>query len=1350
MTPLRAQWVQFIMFKKKNKDNLVKIQFNIHFLSLKDIPAGLSGKELYIECKRGKKPANHKNTRHFSVKDKEYDINDNLSFACSLEKKDKRYEPKKKIMFSLMDEDKRTKKAELVSRAEIDLSVYAEPGTIRSEPVTLMTKDKKKAGVLHIRIESVPLRMNGKAVVPVSQEAAPTGKERINIGGQSYQLQTSDEITETQGSDDEGESDFPDEDQPSLAQKRLSMRVPRGVSTTSAGSIQSSATDSALQDMKKDNYRMSKRVEKLELELKEARETKGNALEDSENADLRRDKSRLEAKVSKLQQELMDLRTSSPVMTRESGTSASSAAMEMEKQLTAVLEEKRKVEDELEDSKRNLRRETSSHNQLKDEMEQLNRKYRDLEKQSEDGHRDRGDDLERKQKELNAREKQIIELEVQLKSYKKEAESNREQSQNERDSDKERKLREYEIKVRNAESETARLNDEIAALKRASIDHNEKNESLREEKERYRMECEAAKREATESREELNETKKAQRKAEETSRQATQENVNLSKRITELENELREMKERESDKRKDVMSEGAAKAEYEKEMNSLKSKMEKTAAEKEALDALVKELNHKISELEGERNTERGQKDDYKEKMEKMGRDHESERADLRSKVTDRKKEAQEKSEQLSKIEKELENEREKTREMKRLEDDLQREKERSKAALAAAAAASVGGSAELENERERNKTLEKKLREVEEQLQQTKEEHSTLVDRHEKKQKEYKREIEELNSQVNNSKEEATSRSVLASAGSAELEKEREKREQEEKKRRELEEEIQFIKTDQEKNNKRGEKRQKELEEKVMEYEQKVDELKKKIHTLEEQTEEKKDRDASANQESEKERRRADEMERQKSKLEKRIKELEQEHKERGDSMTEQHEREMEKMKQKVREEKIKSDTLTSAAAVAVSSEEMEREKKRADEAEEAQKELNEKIHQLEEEVSELSDRASEAKKLKKKVNKKDEEIEELRQQLEKANEKKSGELDEEAALKLKIQAKRLEKEVEGLKKRKENEMKTLIETGVYSADVEYDKEVPVGVRYIVERVMDMGLIDPIDEDFTNALLNSIRKSFARSAYDSETLTYWLSFTLQLYDKLRAEISEDTPLDKKALKQPFLMEDSESLDPLTKFFHEILQVAFDIYNCLLINVCSQLDTVLVSSVFNAAASKGKKPIVVSEFINLLSDTIKMLKKHHLSETMTKQFIKQMFVFLDLQLFNNLMEKPELFTCTAGFQIKMAISQVESGVTKLDKTLNFVSKNLDHIKDAVNFLVMDKSIVNDAESTDIFATLNSVQLKHMVDSFKPDDLSPDPISESAKKTIGDAAKKNPDLPLEFDALDVKRINLTVL
>lgn len=47
---------------------------------------------------------------------------------------------------------------------------------------------------------------------------------------------------------------------------------------------------------------------------------------------------------------------------------------------------------------------------------------------------------------------------------------------------------------------------------------------------------------------------------------------------------------------------------------------------------------------------------------------------------------------------------------------------------------------------------------------------------------------------------------------------------------------------------------------------------------------------------------------------------------------------------------------------------------------------------------------------------------------------------------------------------------------------------------------------------------------------------------------------------------------------------------------------------------------------------------------------------------MDAQLFNALLRKPELYTAGCGFQIKIAISQVETIMGKVDKQLGSLAQ----------------------------------------------------------------------------------------
>jgi len=150
-------------------------------------------------------------------------------------------------------------------------------------------------------------------------------------------------------------------------------------------------------------------------------------------------------------------------------------------------------------------------------------------------------------------------------------------------------------------------------------------------------------------------------------------------------------------------------------------------------------------------------------------------------------------------------------------------------------------------------------------------------------------------------------------------------------------------------------------------------------------------------------------------------------------------------------------------------------------------------------------------------------------------------------------------------------------------------------------------------------------------------------------------------------------------------------------------------------------------------------------------EPVQKHFIRQLFYFIDAQVFNALLKKPELYTAGSGFQIKMSISQVETVMGKVDKQLQSMAhQELNHIREVANLLVMDKSIVSDdATAAQIFSHINVAQIRHILEKFKPDDVAPDVVSPTVKRALDDAIKKNPSLKdaIQLDPMAIKKVNL---
>jgi hypothetical protein len=167
-----------------------------------------------------------------------------------------------------------------------------------------------------------------------------------------------------------------------------------------------------------------------------------------------------------------------------------------------------------------------------------------------------------------------------------------------------------------------------------------------------------------------------------------------------------------------------------------------------------------------------------------------------------------------------------------------------------------------------------------------------------------------------------------------------------------------------------------------------------------------------------------------------------------------------------------------------------------------------------------------------------------------------------------------------------------------------------------------------------------------------------------------------------------------------------------------------------------------------NDFPILLLDVVKLLKSHYISDRVTQAVLDQIFYYIDCQIFNLFLRQPQLFTASRGFKIKMAISQIESSLSKHSAT--FANKQFNYIKEAANLLVMDKSLMSDTSLIQqIFSHLNFLQVKHIVERFKPDELSPDKTPENVKQTLRDLClqKENSKLSLDLDPMAIKPINL---
>jgi hypothetical protein len=100
------------------------------------------------------------------------------------------------------------------------------------------------------------------------------------------------------------------------------------------------------------------------------------------------------------------------------------------------------------------------------------------------------------------------------------------------------------------------------------------------------------------------------------------------------------------------------------------------------------------------------------------------------------------------------------------------------------------------------------------------------------------------------------------------------------------------------------------------------------------------------------------------------------------------------------------------------------------------------------------------------------------------------------------------------------------------------------------------------------------------------------------------------------------------------------------------------LDNILVPAILDS----NKKKTGGADYTTILSDIVKLLKKNYIQDSLQKHFLNQIFYFMDAQVFNALLKRPELYSAGNGFQISMSVSQVEATLGKVDKQLASIAR----------------------------------------------------------------------------------------
>eukprot|EP01132_Coremiostelium_polycephalum_P003342 gene3342-4190_t len=340
---------------------------------------------------------------------------------------------------------------------------------------------------------------------------------------------------------------------------------------------------------------------------------------------------------------------------------------------------------------------------------------------------------------------------------------------------------------------------------------------------------------------------------------------------------------------------------------------------------------------------------------------------------------------------------------------------------------------------------------------------------------------------------------------------------------------------------------------------------------------------------------------------------------------------------------------------------------------------------------------------------------------------------------------------------KRELEEIKN-IETCIYWPEIDFDRN---NVPYCGTSVWQMidsigGLAKSQNQRMLTKIVYSLEKSFLRSGNDCKFICYWLSTVVHLLHKIHQ--SGLTPASSDPSKSGIEISISNFVSASPEiggsFVRDLQTLVLNIYSKLISIVEMNIEKVLISSIFipdsiillsqksplKTSSSNSKPTNSINNLLSILDSIIVFLRDGRVADTLSNQLLNQVFYFINAQITNYLLSHPKVCTTTQGLEVKMGVSRLKEWCSQTN--YKSASQQLDSSHEASNLLVIDKSVFVDIEAIkSIFQRLNLHQIKQLLESYTPDDLSPDPLPISLKKAI-DMNWRQSDIhnqPLQIDA-----------
>ncbi|KAK5574511.1 hypothetical protein RB653_009764 [Dictyostelium firmibasis] len=350
----------------------------------------------------------------------------------------------------------------------------------------------------------------------------------------------------------------------------------------------------------------------------------------------------------------------------------------------------------------------------------------------------------------------------------------------------------------------------------------------------------------------------------------------------------------------------------------------------------------------------------------------------------------------------------------------------------------------------------------------------------------------------------------------------------------------------------------------------------------------------------------------------------------------------------------------------------------------------------------------------------------------------------------------------------RKEMEENKNIESSIYWSELDFDRNnVPfcgTSVWAIIDGIGGLGKSQNIR--LLNKIVISLEKSFLRSGNDCKFIAYWFSTCCYLLSKChQAGYTQESA---NPMKTGIEINVNSFVTPAPEiggsFIRDLQALNLSIYSKLLSVTEIKLEKVLIPSIYlpdSIILEAQKSPIKsssstsplgrtsgslptsgnsINNLLYILDGIITFLKEGRIFDSVSNQFLNQIFYFMNAQVTNHLLNNPKVCTTTQGLEVKMGVSRLKEWCSATP--YKSASQQLDSSLEASNLLVIDKNVFVDIEAIkSIFQKLNLHQIKQLLQSFTPDSLSPDTLPTVLRKAIDSNWRQSIDidsLPLLID------------